>query len=103
MLIFPSVNVKTLLIRLVSDTIFNFGPEHHLVTLHVVKHHILQLRYQSFFVDKVKVDFFISNNLYSNVTFDVIYLATAIYRIIVDPFALTSIFIFVYFEEQDFT
>ena len=69
MFIFTGINAKVLLTDLVSDTIFDGGTKHHLVTLHEVDHGILQLR-NIILVYSVELDVLISDDLDSLVAFD---------------------------------
>ena len=66
--ILPLVNVERPLILLVGDWISLHGPDHHLVAVHVVVHHILQLRHQRFWIYQVEVDELICCNLNSYIS-----------------------------------
>lgn len=69
---FSAVDIKTLLIGFVSYTISDFGTEHHLITVHVVRHNIFQYGFEGVFVDQIEVDFVVRGNLNSDIALDII-------------------------------
>ena len=72
MLELSPMDVKTLLVGLVRDSVFDLGPKHHLRAVHEVVHHVFKLRHQRLPINDVEVDLGISGNLDSNVTLNVI-------------------------------
>lgn len=67
--VFTPENIKLFLIRLVSYSVLHLAPEHHLTALHVVVHHILKIRHQSFCIHYVEIDQVICSDLYPDVPF----------------------------------
>ena len=72
MLVFPSVKVETPFVELKRYAILNFTSKHQLIATHVIHHHVLQFWHESLFIDKIKVNMFVSCNLNSDVAFDVV-------------------------------
>ena len=83
-----SINVKRLLIGLISDTVFYFRAKHHDGAVHEVVHLILECHFVSDHIDLVEQDFLVGNNLDSLVAFDVEYISSFVDGVIVDPFSL---------------
>jgi len=76
-------NVKSLLIRLKSDTIPDFASKQHLSAIHEIIHHIFQGSFQRLWINQVKVNLFVSCNLNPLVSFDEIDKAAKINSLIV--------------------
>ena len=70
MLILPAINVKRVLVLLISDAVFDFGAKHHLIAIHEVEHHILKFWLKSYWVNQVEIYLVIRGNLNSLVAFD---------------------------------
>ena len=73
-----SIDLNTRLIRFECDTISNSCSEHHLRALHKVVHAIFKLWHKSLFINKIKVDSFISDHLDPNVSSDEINLSSSL-------------------------
>jgi hypothetical protein len=69
-LVASSVNVETFLTCFVCYAKLDSFTIHHLVTVHVIIHHVFQLGHKCLGIYEVKVDSFVSGDLDSNVTFD---------------------------------
>ena len=68
--VFTPENIELLLIWLVSYSVLNLATEHHLTALHVVVHHIFEIRHQGFCINYVEIDQVICSDLDSDVPFD---------------------------------
>jgi len=71
-LVLLSIDGEALLVCLESNAIPDLGAKHHLVAVHVVGHYVLKLGPQGFPINQIKVYFFISCHLNSDVTLDVV-------------------------------
>lgn len=101
MLIHPSVDVETQLICLIGDAIPDLWAEHHLCTLHVIHHHILESCLASLRVDSVEVNFIRGNYLNSYISFNKVDVAANVQNLLIlCPSALT-VFILLEFEKED--
>jgi hypothetical protein len=67
---FSSVDIKRLLIGFVGNAISYFASKHHLTAVHIVEHYVFEYWLKSDRVDEVKVNFFISGDLNSLVSFN---------------------------------
>lgn len=67
--VFAGVHVERFLVELEGDGVADPASKDQLVAIHVVVHHVLQLGHVRLLVDQVKVDFILSNHLYSDVLF----------------------------------
>ena len=101
--IFTGVNAEVLLADLVSDTVFDCRPEHHLVTFHEVDHGVLKLGF-IIFVQSVELDVVISDNLDSLVAFDEVYEAPDIVQTeVLRPAQITRDLVQLDLEKEDVT
>ena len=80
-----SVNSKSFLIRLVSDTISHSRTKHHLIATHEVEHDIFQSWLKSLRVDEIEVNLIIRGYLDSLVTFDEVNEASNIELVVLFP------------------
>jgi hypothetical protein len=65
-----SVHSKSFLICLVGYAVSDSRTEHHLIATHEVSHDILKRWFECFWVNEIEINFIISGNLDSFVTFD---------------------------------
>jgi hypothetical protein len=65
-----SVDVEALLVRLISDTIFDFRAKHHLIAPHKIKHDVFKFGLEGLWVDQVEIDEVVGGDLDSFVSFD---------------------------------
>jgi len=65
-----SVNSESFLVGLVSDTVFHFGSEHHLVASHKVEHDVFQSRLERLWINQIEIDLVVSCHLDTFVSFD---------------------------------
>jgi hypothetical protein len=68
--VFSSESVERPLAIFVCHTIFNFGPDHHLDTVHEVVHDVVQGGLQGLRIYQVEIDFLVCTNLDPNVALD---------------------------------
>ena len=85
----PGINIKALLIGLISNAIPHFTTKHHLITPHEIKHHIIKLGHECFLVNEVEVDHVICGNLDPNISLDEVDVASGIDGLVVGPFSVT--------------
>lgn len=72
MMVLLLINIKTFLSFYKCDAESYLGSEHHLGALHEVVDGVFEDGLESVWVNQVEIDFFISDNLESCVTFDVV-------------------------------
>ncbi len=70
MLVFSRVNVETSGVSFVCNTISDSTSEDQTTALHVVVHHVFENWGIFFVIDKIEIDFLVSCDVDSNVTFD---------------------------------
>lgn len=99
-ILFP-VNVKGLLISLVSDAVLHLWAKHHNRAVHEIGHHIFRNDLISLKVNHVKVDFGVRDHLHSFVVFDVGYVTTILDRVVVTPFFFSGELVQKEAEEQN--
>jgi hypothetical protein len=58
-----SKNIKSSLSIFIGDTIFDFGPNHHLETIHVIVHNVFENWLECLFVYQEKVNFVLGADL----------------------------------------
>ena len=78
-------NIKLPLIWLVSNTIFDSATKHHLTALHVVVHHVLEVRHQSLCIHNVEIDQVICSDLDPDVPFDEVDEPSHFYFVVLNP------------------
>ena len=66
----PGINIKALLVGLISNAIPHFTTKHHLITSHEIEHHIIKLGHECFLINKVEVDHVICCYLDTNISLD---------------------------------
>lgn len=71
-LVLSAIDVEVRLVLLVGDAVVHLGPEHHLVALHEVVHHVLHLRNQGLGVNQVEIDQLVGGQLEPLVALDVV-------------------------------
>ena len=72
MLITPSVNIEILLVDRICHAILNFLANHDLLAFHKVHHDVFQLRFASFIIDYVKINFVIRAHLKTVVALNIV-------------------------------
>lgn len=103
MKILPPINLETLLVSLVGNTVSDFWSKHHLGTVHVVIHHIFKDWLKSFLVDEIEEDLFIGCNLNPDISFDIVDEASSFNNFVLLPLHGLSVIIPYLFEEKDVT
>jgi hypothetical protein len=101
MLELSPVDIKRLLVGLVSDAVLHSFAEHHLRAVHEVKHHIFKRWLKSCLVNFVKVDGCISGDLNPRVAFDVEDESSLVDRVVPLPLTIASEFVKHQFEEKN--
>ena len=71
-IVFPLKNFEAILTCLEGNTIEISRACHHLAATHEVVHTVFKSREQSFFINEVKIDYFVCGDLYSLVAFDIV-------------------------------
>jgi hypothetical protein len=100
-IISATTNVKTPLIGLVADAIFDFGAEHQLVASHIIVHNIIQISNTFLTINPVKVYLLVSGDLEAHVAFDVEDQSSHVFDdVILLPSSLQRLFFNLDFEEQ---
>ena len=90
MLVFAAIEVETELVGLVSDAVPDFGAEHHLVAVHEVEHHVLQVRLISDRVYEIEVHILVRGDLDALVALDEVDEALDVEGAVVDPVLFLS-------------
>ena len=109
MRILPSIDGKTPLVGLVSDTVLHFRAEHHLSAVHVVEHDVLKDRLQMLFgvfiilLDQVEVDELVSGDLDPDVSLNIVDEPSSLNLIILFPLSGLRLLVELKFEEEDVT
>jgi hypothetical protein len=84
----PGINIKALLIGLVSNAIPHFTTKHHLITSHEIKHHVIKLGHKCFLVNEIEVDHVICGYLNTNISLDEVDVASGVDCLVVGPFSI---------------
>ena len=101
MLVFAPVNVKRLLVGLVSDAVPHLASEHHLTAIHEIEHHVFQVSLKCFRIDQVEVDLLISDDLDALVALDEVKVASFLKFLIHYPSLFLAEGVCLQFKEQD--
>jgi hypothetical protein len=101
MQILPLVYIEPFLIVFVCQRIFFMHSDHHLITRHVIHHHIFQSGHESLRVDEVKVNQFVVNDLNADVAFDEVDEATDFDLVVDYPFSYFVVVVPHLAEEKD--
>jgi hypothetical protein len=97
--VFSSINVKSSFISLISNTVSYLGAVHHITALHEVEHDVFKSGYKCLLVYQIEINFIISNNLDSYISFDVVNKSSCLNLIITFPVSFIGIFVKFHFEE----
>jgi len=100
--VLSSVDVEVFLVLFESHALQHLASEHHLSALHKVVHCVLQSRYVSLRVHKVKVDFVICAHLDALVAFYEVNKCSLVNRMVEFPFDFASHLVLSHFKEQNF-
>ena len=96
----PTVNVEAFLIRLICDSIFDFGAKHHLIATHKIKHDVFKFGLKSYWVNQVEIYDVIGGDLDSFVSFDEVNESTDLQLVVLFPqFDGGIILVLKYFEK----
>lgn len=95
------INIEAALVILVSDAVLDLGPEHHLAALHVVVHHVLELRLQGLLVYFVEEDLLLGDDLDADVILDEENLPSLLDALVLLPLLVTCFRVLLDLEEED--
>ena len=95
------VDIKALLVGLVSNSISDLASKHHLIAPHEVKHNIIELRHKRLLIDEVEVDHVICRHLNSHIALDEVDVAPSVDGFVVGPLSDLRVWVLNYFEEKD--
>lgn len=100
--VFSSVNFKTFLVSLVSNTISHFWAKHHLVALHEIIHHSFKCWHECLLIYHVEIYLIIGCHLDSYIAFNIVNQTFMKERCLKLPGADSCVLIFFSLEEEYF-
>ena len=89
-LVLPPIDIETLLVDFVGDSIPDLAAEHHCAAPHVIVHYVFKSWFKRIFINRVEENLLVGSDLNSHVSFDIVNESTSMDCIVLLPLSTTS-------------